>query len=89
MAQDIVRGIDRNAALVVAPASARLAWRIWRYTPLVANRMTARHLAWARATFGVQPAEAGAGGTAVEASGGSPQATSVSLPYEGANGRRS
>jgi len=70
MAQDIVRGIDRNAALVVAPASARLAWRIWRYTPLVANRMTARHVAWARATFGVQPAEAGAGGTAVEASGG-------------------
>lgn len=70
MAQDIVRGINRNAALVVAPASARLAWRIWRYTPLVANRMTARHVAWARATFGVQPAEAGAGGTAVEASGG-------------------
>ena len=70
MAQDIVRGIDRNAALVVAPASARLAWRIWRYTPLVANRMTARHVAWARATFGVQPAEAGAGGMAVEASGG-------------------
>ena len=71
MAQDIVRGLDRNAALVVAPASARLAWRIWRYTPLVANWMTARHVAWARATFGVQPAEAGAGGTAVEASGGS------------------
>lgn len=70
MAQDIVRGIDRNAALVVAPASARLAWRIWRYTPLVANRMTARHVAWARATFGVQPAEASAGGMAVETSGG-------------------
>jgi hypothetical protein len=33
--------------------------------------MTARHVAWARATFGVQPAEAGAGGTAAEASGGS------------------
>src|SRR5260221_3512933 len=52
MADDIVRGIDRNAALVVAPASARLAWRIWRYTPLRANRLSARHVAWARATFG-------------------------------------
>ncbi len=52
MAQDIVRGIDRNAALIVAPASARLAWHIWRYTPQVVNRMTARHVAWARATFG-------------------------------------
>ncbi len=70
MAQDIVRGIDRNAALVVAPASARLAWRIWRYIPPVANRMTARHVAWARATFGAQPAEAGTGGAAAEASGG-------------------
>jgi short-subunit dehydrogenase len=67
MAQDIVRGIDRNAALVVAPASARLAWYIWRYTPLVANQMTARHVAWARATFGAHSTEAGTGGAAVEA----------------------
>ena len=70
MAQDIVRGIDRNAALVVAPASARLAWCVWRYIPLVANQMTARHVARARATFGAQSAEAGTGGAAVEASGG-------------------
>ncbi len=55
MAHDIVRGMDRNAALVVAPASARLAWRIWRYTPPVAGRMAARQLAWARATLGGQP----------------------------------
>ena len=89
MAQDIVRGIDRNAALVVAPASARLAWRIWRYTPLVADRMTARHVAWARAAFGVQPAEAGARRDGSRGERGSPQATSVSLPYEGVNGRRS
>ncbi len=87
MAHDIVRGMDRNAALVVAPTSARLAWRIWRYTPLAANRMTARHVAWARAAFAAQPAEADTGGAAGEASEGSPQVTSVSLPYEGANGR--
>jgi len=70
MAQDIVRGIDRNAALVVAPASARLAWRIWRYTPLVANRMTARHVAWARAAFGAQPTGVDTRGAAVEAKEG-------------------
>jgi len=56
LAQDVVRGIDRNAALVIAPASARVAWYLWRYAPLVLNRMTARQLAWARAAFPAQPA---------------------------------
>jgi len=69
MAQDIVRGIDRNAALVVAPGSARLAWRAWRYAPLLANLMTARYVAWARTTFGAEPAEADAGAATADASG--------------------
>jgi NAD(P)-dependent dehydrogenase (short-subunit alcohol dehydrogenase family) len=56
LAQDIVRGIDRNAALVIAPASARVAWYLWRYAPPVINRMIARQLAWARATFPAGPA---------------------------------
>jgi len=56
LAQDVVRGIDRNAALVVAPASARVAWYLWRYAPLVVNQMAARQLAWARATFPARPA---------------------------------
>ena len=51
LAQDILRGIDRNAALVIAPASARVAWRLWRYAPVVVNRMAARQLVWTRATF--------------------------------------
>jgi NAD(P)-dependent dehydrogenase (short-subunit alcohol dehydrogenase family) len=51
LAQDVLRGIDRNAALVVAPASARVAWYLWRYAPLVVTRMAARQLAWTRATF--------------------------------------
>jgi hypothetical protein len=55
LAQDIVRGIDRNTALVIAPASARVAWYLWRYAPLVVNRMTARQIAWARATFSAEP----------------------------------
>ena len=55
LAQDILRGIDRNSALVIAPASARVAWFLWRYAPLVVNRMTARQIAWARATFSPGP----------------------------------
>jgi NAD(P)-dependent dehydrogenase (short-subunit alcohol dehydrogenase family) len=56
LAQDIVRGIDRNAALVVAPASARVAWYLWRYAPFAASRVAARPLAWVRAAFPAQPA---------------------------------
>jgi hypothetical protein len=55
LAQDILRGIDHNTALVIAPASARVAWYLWRYAPLVINRMTARQIAWARATFSAEP----------------------------------
>ena len=57
LARDILRGIDRDAALVIAPASARVALRLWRYAPAAVNRMAARQLAWSRATFPAQPAE--------------------------------
>ena len=57
LAGDILRGIDRNAALVIAPASARVAWRLWRYAPAAVTRRTARQLAWARAMFTAAPAE--------------------------------
>jgi NAD(P)-dependent dehydrogenase (short-subunit alcohol dehydrogenase family) len=61
LAQDIVRGLDRNSALVIAPRSARVAWQLWRYAPVVVNQMTQRQLAWARAAFATQPAEADPG----------------------------
>jgi hypothetical protein len=51
LAQDIIRGIDRNAALVIAPASARVAYYLWRYAPLAVNRMNARLLARSRAAL--------------------------------------
>ena len=57
LAQDILRGIDRNAALVIAPASARVAWRLWRYAPVLVTRRAARQTAWARARFPTRPAE--------------------------------
>ncbi len=55
LAQDILRGIDRNTALVVAPASARVAWYLWRYAPLVVSRTAARQIARTRAAFPAQP----------------------------------
>jgi NAD(P)-dependent dehydrogenase (short-subunit alcohol dehydrogenase family) len=51
LAQDIIRGIDRNAALVIAPASARLAYYLWRYAPFAVNRMNGRQLARSRAAL--------------------------------------
>jgi NAD(P)-dependent dehydrogenase (short-subunit alcohol dehydrogenase family) len=51
LAQDIIRGIDRNAALVIAPASARVAWRLWRYAPAAVSRLNARQLARIRAAI--------------------------------------
>jgi NAD(P)-dependent dehydrogenase (short-subunit alcohol dehydrogenase family) len=38
LARDIMRGVDRNQALIVAPASARIAWRGQRLSPSVAVR---------------------------------------------------
>ena len=63
LANNIVRGIDRNAALVIAPSSARVAWYLWRFAPFAVNRMTARQLVWIRTTFPVEsagPADAAA-----------------------------
>jgi hypothetical protein len=58
LAQDIVRGIDRNAAVVIAPASARVAWYLWRLAPFAVNRMTARHVARTRESRGLVAASA-------------------------------
>jgi NAD(P)-dependent dehydrogenase (short-subunit alcohol dehydrogenase family) len=67
LAQDILRGIDRNAALVIAPASARVAWYLRRYAPFVVNRIVARQVAWHRATLSA-PAGQGADGAAAPVS---------------------
>ncbi len=54
LAQDIIRGMDRNAALVIAPASARLAYYLWRYAPSAVNRLNVRQLARSRAAVPAQ-----------------------------------
>src|SRR5215472_12278939 len=38
LAQDVLRGVERNKALIVAPRSARIAWRMARYAPGVTMR---------------------------------------------------
>jgi hypothetical protein len=44
LARDVLRGIDRNQALIVAPASARAAWRVVRLSPEGAVRVIGRGL---------------------------------------------
>ena len=44
LAQDVLRGIARNKALIVAPRSARVAWRMARYAPGVVVRSMIREL---------------------------------------------
>jgi short-subunit dehydrogenase len=39
LARDVMRGVDRNAALIVAPASSRMAWRGVRLSPAAATRV--------------------------------------------------
>jgi NAD(P)-dependent dehydrogenase (short-subunit alcohol dehydrogenase family) len=44
LARDVVRGIDKNQALIVAPASARAAWRGVRLSPEGAVRVAGRSI---------------------------------------------
>ncbi|MFI6322082.1 SDR family NAD(P)-dependent oxidoreductase [Nonomuraea sp. NPDC050556] len=41
LAADIMRGVSRNQAVIVAPASARLAWRATRISPSATTRIAA------------------------------------------------
>ncbi|MGH3942927.1 MAG: SDR family NAD(P)-dependent oxidoreductase [Pseudonocardiaceae bacterium] len=42
LAHDVLRGIDRNQAVIVAPTTARFAWRLARYAPSLALRIAIR-----------------------------------------------
>lgn len=42
LARDVLRGVDRDRAMIVAPASARLAWRVARLSPSLALRLATR-----------------------------------------------
>ena len=66
LAQDVLRGIDRNAAVVIAPASAQVAWRLWQYAPVLVNDVPALQLAWRQATFPARSGEPAGGHDAGE-----------------------
>jgi NAD(P)-dependent dehydrogenase (short-subunit alcohol dehydrogenase family) len=48
LAQDVLRGVKRNHAIIVAPARARTAWLASRFAPQLVERMTMRELEWTR-----------------------------------------
>jgi NAD(P)-dependent dehydrogenase (short-subunit alcohol dehydrogenase family) len=48
LAEDVLRGVDRNRAIIVVPARARTAWLANRLAPRLVERASARELAWAR-----------------------------------------
>jgi NAD(P)-dependent dehydrogenase (short-subunit alcohol dehydrogenase family) len=48
LAEDVLRGVDRNRAIIVAPGRARTAWLVNRIAPRLVERASARELGWAR-----------------------------------------
>ena len=44
LARDVLRGMEKNQALIVAPASARAAWRGVRLSPEGAVRIAGRSI---------------------------------------------
>jgi NAD(P)-dependent dehydrogenase (short-subunit alcohol dehydrogenase family) len=58
LARDVLAGVERNRALVVAPAQARLAWRLNRLAPRLVAAITTRQIAhWIRQPDPVRPVE--------------------------------
>jgi NAD(P)-dependent dehydrogenase (short-subunit alcohol dehydrogenase family) len=48
LAEDVLRGMERNQAIIVAPGRARTAWIAHRIAPRLVERAYARELAWTR-----------------------------------------
>ena len=48
LAEDVLRGVDRNQAIIVAPGRARGIWLANRISPRLVERMLTRDLTWVR-----------------------------------------
>jgi NAD(P)-dependent dehydrogenase (short-subunit alcohol dehydrogenase family) len=48
LAEDVLGGVERDRAIIVAPARARTAWLVGRIAPRLLERMMARELEWTR-----------------------------------------
>ena len=60
LAQDVLRGVEQNRALIVAPRSARVAWRMSRYAPRLMMRAIIAGVRRAAASQGATTAQTGA-----------------------------
>jgi NAD(P)-dependent dehydrogenase (short-subunit alcohol dehydrogenase family) len=56
LAEDVLRGVAANQAIIVAPASARLVWRLWRWLPALMLRELIRRFERQRRLFDQPPA---------------------------------
>jgi short-subunit dehydrogenase len=48
LAEDVLRGVERNRAIIVAPPRARTAWLANRIAPRLVERVFVRELGWMR-----------------------------------------
>jgi NAD(P)-dependent dehydrogenase (short-subunit alcohol dehydrogenase family) len=55
LAEDVLRGVERNRAIIVAPARARTAWFTQRIAPQLVERLLGRELEWARGQLPANP----------------------------------
>lgn len=66
-AQAVLRGMDRDDAVIIAPTQARLQWWVYRLLPGVVERRSRAGAAWARARYRQAQAAAQTGAEAVSA----------------------
>ena len=55
LAEDVLRGVERNRAIIVAPARARTAWLAHRLAPWLTQRILARELEWTHTQLFAEP----------------------------------
>ncbi len=55
LAADVLRAVERNRPVIVAPRRARVAWRVFRAAPWIVEQVTLRDVAWARERYGLSP----------------------------------
>jgi NAD(P)-dependent dehydrogenase (short-subunit alcohol dehydrogenase family) len=53
LAADVLRAVERNRPVIVAPRRARVAWRLHRAAPWLVDQVITRNVAWARDRYGL------------------------------------
>ncbi|MGY1616723.1 SDR family NAD(P)-dependent oxidoreductase [Geodermatophilus sp. SYSU D00691] len=75
LAEEVLRGIDRNRALIVVPRQARVLWRLMRLSPPLLTRLFA--------TMATRTGRAGATGTAPQSPPAETTSSPAGLPHTG------